>query len=67
MRRRPAAGAPVAKRITIAHELGHAVLHGREGSEPVDVLIDALEPKVQVGLDNQIDRIARRRGQRRPR
>ena len=66
MRRRPADGAPVRQRITIAHELGHAVLHGREGSEPVDVLIDALEPKVQVGLDNEIDRTARRRRPPRP-
>lgn len=28
------------------------------GSEPVDAFIDALEPKIQVVLDNQIDRIA---------
>jgi phage-related protein len=29
-----------------------------DGSEPVDVFIDGLAPKVQVVLDNQIERIA---------
>jgi phage-related protein len=29
-----------------------------DGTEPVDAFIDALEPKVQVVLDNQIERIA---------
>jgi phage-related protein len=41
------------------HESGWPVVYYRaaDGSEPVDAFIDSLEPKVQVVLDNQIDRI----------
>lgn len=43
-----------------ASEKGWPVVYFRaaDGSEPVDAFIDALAPKVQVVLDNQIERIA---------
>ncbi len=43
-----------------ASESGWPVVYYRagDGTEPVDAFIDTLEPKVQVALDNQIDRIA---------
>ncbi len=42
-----------------ASESGWPVVYYRavDGAEPVDAFIDALEPKVQVVLDNQIERI----------
>jgi phage-related protein len=43
-----------------ASNTGWPVVYYRDvnGTEPVDAFIDALEPKVQVVLDNQIARIA---------
>jgi hypothetical protein len=43
-----------------ASKSGWPVVYYRtaEGTEPVDAFIDALQPKVQVVLDNQIERLA---------